>query len=58
MSYSPTVYLASMVTPRLRARDSSRAAFAFPIAEGAMLRSYIMTRQGSSSKYSTSRGEE
>ncbi len=61
MSYSPTVYRASMVTPRERERSSMRSADMDPTAWGAeffIIRSSAKTRHGSGSKYSTSRGAE
>ena len=58
MSYSPTVYWASMVTPRLFACSAtlSRGAAAYWRASKSPRRTMIW--HGSSSKYSTSRGAE
>ena len=59
MSYSPTVYCASMVTPRLLAR-SADAALSSDVARADRDIGRIAGRgvQGSGSKYSTRRGAE
>ena len=60
MSYSPTVYCASMVIPRACSRAFDEAAAGAMLFMTSMLRRSIKSyrRQGFSSKYSTSRGAE
>ena len=60
MSYSPTVYFASTVTPRARARSASRPAMGAARPDFmAWARSMASNRwHGSGSKYSTSLGAE
>ena len=56
MSYSPTVYCASTVTPSAFARDALSARLAPAMAEGAGDSLSNIAWQGLKSKYSTSRG--
>ena len=59
MSYSPTVYCASMVTPRLLARSADWALISvIPRADRNIGVAASRGAQGSGSKYSTRRGAE